>query len=168
MFGSQCTILPLSSPVLAGDRSQVVDVVSYAHLRISEQLWKLFEVFSSKLRLLRFDLTGICVLFLEHRQHPMMCRPFPKLGIPGGETLQAVFARTACALHETFWYHSNDSVVLVGDDTINRVILLHALDLPLSRYWHLTRNPCVLSELDFLNGAFTIRAVNETWHLNEL
>lgn len=88
--------------------------------------------------------------------------------IPGGETLQAVLARVACALREMLWRHPTDAVVLVGHDSVNRVILLHALDLPLSRYWHLKQDPCALSELDFSNGAFTVRTVNETWHLNDL
>lgn len=88
--------------------------------------------------------------------------------IPGGETLQAVLARVSCAFHEMLWRHSNDTVVLVGHDSVNRVILLHALDLPLSRYWYLKQDPCALSELDFINGAFSVRTVNETWHLNDL
>lgn len=88
--------------------------------------------------------------------------------IPGGETVQAVLARVACALHEILSRHPIDTVVLVGHESVNRVILLHALDLPLSRYWHVTQDPCALSELDFINGAFTVRTVNETWHLNDL
>lgn len=88
--------------------------------------------------------------------------------IPGSETLQGVLGRVACAFHEMLWRHPNDAVVLVGHESVNRVILLHALDLPLSRYWHLKQDPCALSELDFINGAFTVRTVNETWHLNEL
>ena len=73
-----------------------------------------------------------------------------------------------CAFHEMLWRHPNDAVVIVGHDSVNRVLLLHALDLPLSRYWHLKQDPCALSELDFINGTFTVRTVNETWHLNEL
>lgn len=88
--------------------------------------------------------------------------------IPGGETLQGLLARVVCMLHEMLRRYPNDAVVLVGHDSVNRVILLHALELPLSRFWYLTQDPCALSELDFLNGAFTIRAVNETWHLNDL
>ncbi len=88
--------------------------------------------------------------------------------IPGGETLQTVLARVTCAFHEMLRRHPNDAVVLVGHDSVNRVILLHALDLPLSRYWHLTQDPCALSELHYINGAFTVRTVNETWHLKDL
>ena len=52
--------------------------------------------------------------------------------IPGGESLQDVLARVAHALRVIVGRHPDETVVLVGHESVNRVILLHALELPLS------------------------------------
>jgi broad specificity phosphatase PhoE len=87
--------------------------------------------------------------------------------IPGGESLQDVLARGVAALRVVIGRHPRETVVLVGHDSVNRVILLHALDLPLSRYRRLGQDPCAINEIDFSAGEFTVRSVNGTWHLNE-
>ena len=87
--------------------------------------------------------------------------------IPGGETLQEVLARTTATLREVFHRHPGDTVVLVGHDSVNRVILLHALGLPLSRYWHIRQSPCAVNEIDLDRDGFTIVAINRTGHLSE-
>jgi probable phosphoglycerate mutase len=85
--------------------------------------------------------------------------------IPGGETLQAVLGRTISALRDVIRRHPGDTVVLVGHDSVNRMILLHALELPLSRYWRLGQGPCAINELDFSGDAFVVVSFNETSHL---
>ena len=58
--------------------------------------------------------------------------------IPGGETLAAVMSRATAALRDILRRHPEDgTVVVVGHDSVNRVLLLFALEAPLSRYWHL-------------------------------
>ena len=86
--------------------------------------------------------------------------------IPGGETLQDVLVRTVSALREAIDRHPHDTVVLVGHDSVNRVILLHALELPLSRYWWLRQDPCAINEIDFSEGGFVIATINDRHHLN--
>jgi probable phosphoglycerate mutase len=85
--------------------------------------------------------------------------------IPGGEDLQALLARTVSALRGVTDRHPHDTVVLVGHDSVNRVILLHALDLPLSRYWRLAQDPCAINEINASEDGFTVRSLNETYHL---
>ncbi|MBV8937842.1 MAG: histidine phosphatase family protein [Alphaproteobacteria bacterium] len=85
--------------------------------------------------------------------------------IPGGESLQQVLARVVAALRNVIGSRPEDTVVIVGHDSVNRVILLHALDLPLSRYWRLGQDPCAINEIDFSGGEFAVRSVNGTWHL---
>jgi broad specificity phosphatase PhoE len=85
--------------------------------------------------------------------------------IPGGETLPALLSRTAPALQGILRRHPQGTVVVVGHDSVNRVLLLHALELPLSRYWHLRQDPCGISTLSFENDAFLIGSINETQHL---
>jgi probable phosphoglycerate mutase len=64
-------------------------------------------------------------------------------------------------------WHPKQTVVLVGHDSVNRIILLHALDLPLSRYRRLAQDPCAINEIDFSAGEFTVRSVNGVDHLKE-
>jgi broad specificity phosphatase PhoE len=88
--------------------------------------------------------------------------------IPGGETLAAVLSRATAALRDIVRHHRDGAVALVGHDSVNRVLLLFALDLPLSRYWHLRQDPCGVNELFFDNGSFVIGSINQTQHLSGL
>jgi len=88
--------------------------------------------------------------------------------IPGGETLGALLSRTTAALRDILRRHPDGTVAVVGHDSVNRVLLLFALELPLSRYWHLRQDPCCVNELLFDNDAFIIRSVNQTQHLSGL
>jgi len=83
--------------------------------------------------------------------------------IPGGESLQDVLARAVAALRDVVGRHARETVVVVGHDSVNRIILLNALDLPLSRYRRLGQDPCAINEIDFLAGEFTVRVVNKTY-----
>ena len=85
--------------------------------------------------------------------------------IPGGESLAQAQARTTRALHEIIARHGSETIAVVGHESVNRILLLHALDLALSRYWHLGQEPCALNRLEFGDGEFTVRSINETQHL---
>jgi phosphoserine phosphatase len=85
--------------------------------------------------------------------------------IPGGESLQDVLARVAHALRVIVGRHPDETVVLVGHESVNRVILLHALELPLSRYWLLTQAPCAINQMIAARDGFSVRSLNETCHL---
>jgi probable phosphoglycerate mutase len=85
--------------------------------------------------------------------------------IPGGETLQDVLTRTVSALRDVIRRHPRDTVVLVGHDCVNRSLLLHALELPLSRYRRLGQGPCAINEIDFSGDGFVVLSMNETHHL---
>lgn len=87
--------------------------------------------------------------------------------IPGGETLQAVLTRTVSTLRGVIRRHPDDTAVLVGHDSVNRVILLHALALPLSRYWRLGQHPCAINEIDFSADGSVVLSINETFHLQQ-
>src|SRR5215471_3129124 len=85
--------------------------------------------------------------------------------LPNGESLQQVLTRAVAALRDIVRRHPDDTVVLVAHDSVNRVLLLHALELPLSRYWRLKQSPCCINELDFGADGFTIHSINRTGHL---
>ena len=86
--------------------------------------------------------------------------------IPGGESLAALLARATAALHGILTRHPAGTLVVVGHESVNRVVLSHALELPLSRYWHLGQEPCALNRLEFADGEFVIHSINETQHLS--
>src|SRR5712692_4053814 len=85
--------------------------------------------------------------------------------IPGGESLQEALARAVAALRDVVRHHPDGTVVLVAHDSVNRVLLLHALELPLSRYWHIKQSPCAINEIDLGEDGFVILSVNQTDHL---
>ena len=88
--------------------------------------------------------------------------------IPGGETLAAVLSRVTAALRDILQHHPDQTVVMVSHDSVNRVLLLFSLELPLSRYWHLRQDPCGINELILDNGSFVVGSINQTQHLSGL
>jgi phosphoserine phosphatase len=82
-----------------------------------------------------------------------------------GESLQDVAARAANALRLVLARHARDTVVLVSHDSLNRALLLHLLDLPLSAYWRIAQNPCCINEIDIADGKVCVLRLNETHHV---
>ena len=85
---------------------------------------------------------------LWHRR-PDLVRP------PGGESLQDVLARVAEALRLIIGRHPQETVLLVGHDSVNRVLLLHALELPLARYWQIGQDPCAINRIEAIGRGFS-------------
>lgn len=85
--------------------------------------------------------------------------------IPGGETLDTVAGRTLRALHAIVQRHRGEAVVVVAHDSVNRLLLLRTLDLPLARYWDVTQAPCTLNVLRLEGERLKVATLNETGHL---
>jgi len=88
-----------------------------------------------------------------------------RVQFPNGESLQDVAARAADVLRFLRERHAGETVVVVGHDTVNRVLLLLLLDLPLSAYWRLAQEPCCINEID-VGVRVVLRRMNETQHLD--
>lgn len=84
--------------------------------------------------------------------------------IPEGETLADVLVRAMKVLQVVRRKHSGQTVVLVGHDSINRVLLLHCLGLPLARYWRIKQEPCCVNEILVDDDEYTIHRINEVHH----
>jgi probable phosphoglycerate mutase len=95
------------------------------------------------------------------QRRPDLVRP------PGGEALQDVLARVAQALRLVTGRHPQDTVLLVGHDSVNRVLLLHALALPLARYWQIGQDPCAISRMEASAEGFVVHTMNDTAHLHQ-
>ena len=85
--------------------------------------------------------------------------------IPHAESLQLVQIRLVKALQLFRERHDNQTIVVVGHDSSNRVLLLTALDMPLSRYWSLRQDPCGVNVITFEGNSCTVDRINETAHL---
>ncbi|CAM5790646.1 histidine phosphatase family protein [Castellaniella caeni] len=84
--------------------------------------------------------------------------------IPGGETLKGLAQRSLNALEGLLLRHQGQTIVVVAHDSVNRVLLLHALGLSLARYWSIRQTPCTLNVLDVVCGQLQVRTLNETGH----
>lgn len=101
------------------------------------------------------------VEYQRWRDSPQLVR------FPAGESLQDLAARVAEALRFVIQHHPAETVVMVGHSSTNRVMLLQALDLPLSAFWRISQEPCAISE--FVSGddnRITVVRMNETAHLS--
>ena len=85
--------------------------------------------------------------------------------IPDGETLHALSDRVHSAVANIVGAHAGDAVIVVGHDSVNRVLLLQALGLSLDRYWRIGQSPCAVSRLEYVDGQWSIESLNETGHL---
>jgi len=88
-----------------------------------------------------------------------------RVRFPNGESLQDLGARTADALRMVLARHPDETVVLVGHDSVNRALLLELLQLPLAAYWRLAQEPCCINEIDAGTAGVRVRSVNATQHL---
>lgn len=84
---------------------------------------------------------------------------------PQGDALQDLFARAADAIRFVLEHHHDETVVLVGHDSVNRAILLQILDLPSSAYWRLVQDPCALNEMEVTHSHSRVLTINDTGHL---
>src|ERR1700731_3700685 len=85
---------------------------------------------------------------------------------PNGESLQDVATRTASVLRFVLSRDAADTLVLVGHDSVNRVILTQILDMPLSAYWRFAQSPCCINEIEVTGRSFQLRRMNDTAHLD--
>jgi probable phosphoglycerate mutase len=88
--------------------------------------------------------------------------------IPGGESLLCLAARVVDTMRAIVARHPGQTVLLVGHDTVNRALLLLALDLPLSRFWHLRQDPCAMNIVTHDRSGWAVVSMNEASHLRSL
>lgn len=89
--------------------------------------------------------------------------------IPGGETMPQLAARVAETMRALLAKHHGETVLLVGHESVNRVMLLLALDLPMSRFWHLRQHPCAVNLVAHNDDlGWRVVSMNEASHLRSL
>lgn len=91
------------------------------------------------------------------------------VSISGGESLADVFARMTGGLYPLLEKHESETIAIVAHDTINRVLLLHALELPQRAYWKIAQEPCAINNIDHdRQRHFAVRSMNDTCHLEAI
>ena len=86
----------------------------------------------------------------------------PGAEIPNGEPLQALADRVTAAFDRIVSRHAGQAVVVVGHDTVNRVILLRALGLGLEAYGRIGQAPGAVSRLGHDGKNWIVHSMNET------
>jgi phosphoserine phosphatase len=81
---------------------------------------------------------------------------------PQGDSLQDLFARAAEIIRFVLEHHHDETIVLVGHDSVNRAILLQILDQPPSAYWRLAQDPGALNELEVTLNHSRVLRMNDT------
>jgi len=87
---------------------------------------------------------------------------------PNGESLQDLLARAADAVRVALEKHPRQTIVMVGHDSLNRAVLMHILDQPLSAYWKLAQAPCAINEISLTLDRAAVVSINQTAHLESL
>lgn len=90
-----------------------------------------------------------------------------RVRFPDGDSLQDLVSRTADCLRLMLDRHPDETVTLVGHDSVNRALLLQLLDQPLSAYWRLAQSPCAINEIDIADGKIQVQRINDTSHLDD-
>lgn len=84
---------------------------------------------------------------------------------PSGESLQDIVLRSADVFRSTVEAFPDDTVVLVGHDSVNRALLLQLLDQPLSAYWKLAQDPCCINVIEYKNDTIRVLTINDARHI---
>ncbi len=84
---------------------------------------------------------------------------------PNGESLQDLLARAADAARIAREEHPAQTIVMVGHDSLNRALLMHILDQPLSAYWSLVQEPCAINEIRIMPDRAVVMRMNQVDHL---
>jgi Histidine phosphatase superfamily (branch 1) len=64
--------------------------------------------------------------------------------------------------------HAEDTIVLVGHDSVNRALLLQFLGMPLASYWYIAQGPCCVNEIDIEDGRSHVLRLNEMLHVEKI
>jgi probable phosphoglycerate mutase len=141
--------LETAAPIAAATGLQITPIEDLHDLHYGDWQWKTFE----QAKALDAD------LFDQWFCAPHLVR------FPAGDSLQDLVLRTANAVRRMTRAHPDDTVVLVGHDSVNRALLLQMMDQPLSSYWRLPQAPCAINELVIEGSRVQIVRINETAHL---
>jgi broad specificity phosphatase PhoE len=93
----------------------------------------------------------------------------PERVVPeGGESLAQVQARAMRAMERILARHDDGTIAVVAHGAVNKMILLSALNAPLSSYWRIRQDNAGISIVDVIGAHKAVRVMNETAHLTSV
>jgi len=112
-------------------------------------------------------------------QHDDVRRRYPKLyrdwierphtvRMDGGESLRMVRRRAMNALMQVTERHPDETVVVVSHRVVNKVMLCAVLGLDNSHFWRIRQDTCALNVLEWSQGRWVVRLLNDTCHLKRV
>jgi len=84
---------------------------------------------------------------------------------PNGESLAHVRARVWPAVRELAERHAGQTVVLVGHQVVNKVLLCAVLGLDDAHFWQVEQATGCLNVFEYREGLFVLTLLNDTCHL---
>lgn len=89
-----------------------------------------------------------------------------KVSMPSGEDLEDLRSRAVSKLHQVLERHKDgETILIVGHDATNKIIICHALGLDNSHFWKIKQGNASIDVLEYKNGRFRITLLNDTCHL---
>jgi len=85
--------------------------------------------------------------------------------LPGGESLAVVLARGKTTVTQLLARHAGETVLLVGHQVVNKVLVCWLLGLDNSHYWRVTQDNACLNVFAHADGIFRVVTLNDTCHL---
>jgi broad specificity phosphatase PhoE len=95
------------------------------------------------------------------------CTAPHRVQIPGGESLADVRRRVSAGLDEILDRHQRQTVVLVGHQVVNKVLICVMLGLDDSAFWRIRQDTGCINRFDYDGRAFAVLTLNELCHLAE-
>jgi len=91
-----------------------------------------------------------------------------ELSFPQGESLKVVEERTFNFIEELKSNHQKDTIALVTHRVVLKVLISKLLGLHLKDFWRIEQGTSALNELEWRNGMWIIKKINDTCHTREL
>lgn len=85
--------------------------------------------------------------------------------IPGGESFDEVQRRTVIGITECIAHHQEETIVVVSHGGTMRVLLCHALGLPIEKMWSLRQDSTAINIVEYYETTQIVSLVNDTCHL---
>jgi broad specificity phosphatase PhoE len=98
--------------------------------------------------------------YARWRTHPAQVR------FPDGESLADVQGRLLALLDELLAGHPGQTIVLVGHQIVNKVLVCTLLGLGLDRIWRIRQDTAGIDLFQRANGAWITLGLNDTCHLD--
>lgn len=101
-------------------------------------------------------------LLKQWRKNPHLVK------MPEGESLEDILTRVKLALAEYLDKYDGKTIAVFAHDAVNKVLISHLLNAPLSSFWNITQDNTCINVLELTKDNAKIITLNNTNHLGYL